>query len=81
MKETMLYICEICGEEYNERKEAEDCEASHIKPKRLAKMKFRPYKIEKGTFSPKVEGRYPEWIDIEMQDGNTVTYYRLRSAD
>ena len=30
MKETTLYICEICKERYADRKEAENCEAAHI---------------------------------------------------
>ncbi len=37
MKETTLYICEICKERYVDQKEAENCEAAHIKPKRLTK--------------------------------------------
>ena len=32
MKEKKLYICEICGVEYNEKTKAERCEAGHIKP-------------------------------------------------
>lgn len=48
MKETTLYICEICGVRYANRKEAENCEAAHIKPKRITKsMKYHPYKSGK----------------------------------
>lgn len=76
MKETTLYICEICGERYADKKEAEKCEAAHIKPKKLTKtMKFHPYKCGKDPFlcNP---NQYPDWIEIEMQDGNTVRYRR-----
>ncbi len=82
MKETTLYICELCGTRYASRKEAENCEAAHIKPKRLTKsMKFHPYKSGKYptlTLYDASNGvsQYPDWIDIEMQDGNTVRYKR-----
>ena len=76
MKETTLYICEICGERYADKKEAENCEAAHIKPKKLTKtMKFHPYKCGKDPFLCK-PNQYPDWIEIEMQDGNTVRYRR-----
>ena len=78
MKETTLYICEICKERYADRKEAEKCEAAHIKPKKLTKnMKFHPYK---SGYDPILACRevsqYPDWIDIEMCDGKTVRYKR-----
>ena len=78
MKETVLYICEICKERYVERKEAEACESAHIKPKRLTKkMKFHPYKSGKDPMLTKVMvSQYPDWIEVEMQDGNTVRYKR-----
>lgn len=69
MKEITLYICEICHERYTNRQEAENCEAAHIKPKRLTEtMKFHPY-----ASNP---SQYPDWIDIEMQNGKTVRYKR-----
>lgn len=78
MKETTLYICEICGERYADRKEAENCEAAHIKPKKLTKtMKFHPYKSGKNPTLTRYEAsQYPDWIDIEMQDGSVVRYKR-----
>lgn len=69
MKETIFYICEICNGRYASKKEAENCEAAHIKPKRLTEtMKFHPY-----ASNP---SQYPDWIYIEMQDGETVRYKR-----
>ena len=82
MKETTLYICELCGTRYTSRKEAENCEAAHIKPKKLTKsMKFHPYKSGQDPTLTRYEAangvsQYPDWIDIEMQDGNTVRYKR-----
>lgn len=78
MKETTLYICEICGARYANRKEAENCEAAHIKPKRITKsMKYHPYKSGKDpTLTHYEASQYPDWIDIEMQDGKTVRYKR-----
>lgn len=78
MKETTLYICEICKEKYANKKKAENCEAAHIKPKKLTEiMKFHPYKSGNDPILPfhKVD-QYPDWIDIEMQDGNIVRYKR-----
>lgn len=73
MKETTLWVCEICGERYTSITEAENCEAVHIKPKRLTKtMKFHPYKCGRDP----ILSQYPDWIDIEMQDGTTVRYKR-----
>ena len=65
-------------ERYADRKEAQECEAAHIKPKKLTKkMKFHPYKSGKDPILSYREVRqYPDWIDIEMQDGNTVRYKR-----
>lgn len=78
MKAITLYACEICKERYAEKKEAEACEAAHIKPKRLTKvMKFHPYKSGKDPILTAVRvSQYPDWIDIEMQDGKTVRYKR-----
>lgn len=81
MKETTLYVCEICKTRYANRQEAEKCEAAHIKPKKLTKsMKFHPYKSGKDPTFTRYEAsqvsQYPDWIDIEMQDGNTVRYKR-----
>ena len=78
MKEITLYTCEICKERYADRKEAENCEAAHIMPKKLTKeMKFHPYKCGR---DPRLKGyevsQYPDWIDIEMRDGKTVRYKR-----
>ena len=74
MKEITLYVCEICGTRYANKKEVENCEASHIKPKKLTKtMKFHPYKSGK---DPTLTLQYPDWIDIEMQDGKIVRYKR-----
>lgn len=70
MKETTLYVCEICKARYANRKEAENCEAAHIKPKKLTKeMKFHPYNQ---NLLYQAVSQYPDWIDIEMQDGNIV---------
>lgn len=78
MKETIFYICEICNGRYASKKEAENCEAAHIKPKRLTEtMKFHPYKSGKDPILTCYEvSQYPDWIDIEMQDGKTVRYKR-----
>lgn len=78
MKETTLYVCEICGTMYSSITEAENCETAHIKPKRLTEsMKFHPYKCGRDPILTgyKVSG-YPDWIEIEMQDGKIIRYKR-----
>lgn len=81
MKETTLYICEICNTKYASKKEAKNCESAHIKPKKPIKMGFHPYMAGKGSFKFVAADQYPDWIDFEMQDGSTATYYRGRSID
>lgn len=78
MKETTLYICEICKERYADRNEAESCEAAHIRPKKLTKnMKFHPYKSGRDPILTYKDTRsYPDWIEVEMQDGQIVRYKR-----
>lgn len=76
MKETLVWVCEICGTRYDSITEAENCEAAHIKPKMLTKtMKFHPYKCGRDPILTGYKvSQYPDWIDIEMQDGKTVRY-------
>lgn len=80
MKEKILYICEICKTQYSEKKDAERCEATHIKPKRLTKkMKFHAFRSGRDpilTYAHSETKNYPDWIDIEMQDGETIRYKR-----
>ena len=80
MKQKTLYICEICKTEYKEKKDAEQCEASHIKPKRITTwMKFHAFRCGRDPILPYAHlaiKNYPDWIDIEMQDGKTVRYKR-----
>ena len=78
MREKKLYVCEICGTEYADKRKAEECETAHVKPKRLTKkMKFHAYGSGRdpalASYQPEP---YPDWIDIEMSDGNTVRYKR-----
>ena len=78
MKEQTLYICELCKTRYSDRKEAENCEKAHIKPKKLTKkMGFHAYKSGKDPIlTGKEVQQYPDWIEIEMADGNIVRYKR-----
>lgn len=68
MRETKLYICEVCGTQYADKKKCLACEKSHKKPVNIVNCKYIPQKDNnKG---------YPIRIDIKMEDGNIVSYKR-----
>lgn len=68
MKEIKHYICEICGTEYADKKDAQDCEKGHCAPKEIVKAKFLPIgQNHKG---------YPESVDILMDNGEILTFKR-----
>jgi len=65
MLEKKVYICELCGLEFDARQECYDHENSHIKPDRYE----RPVTIYNAGFS-----KYPDEIRFLMEDETTVTY-------
>ena len=64
MQEVKKYICEYCGTEYKEKEECGKCEEKHQKPTGIVGAKYENYSNSK----------YPEYIDILMNDGVTVRY-------
>ena len=68
MKKIQLFVCEGCGTQYADEKEAIKCEKSHHKPKSFAEWTFKPYKIDSSG--------YPIHITVKFDDGNTITYHR-----
>ena len=68
MKEKKLYICEICGVEYNEKTKAERCEAGHIKPKKIVDAKYYGYGADSSGFPCKVI--------IELENGEKISFKR-----
>lgn len=68
MKETTLYVCEICGTNYAMRSSAEKCEKGHKKPKKIDCCKYIPINNDNTG--------YPLKIDVQMEDGKIVSYRR-----
>ena len=66
MTEKMLYECEICGHYYSDKKEAEECEKSHVKFK-IDEVKYR------GNKDPFC--KYPYEFILQFEDG-TRKFYR-----
>lgn len=68
MKELKLYTCEFCGTNYKEKTICMQCEKTHKKPVKIKSSRYIPDKNNnKG---------YPISLEIEMEDGKTVTYKR-----
>lgn len=66
MKETKIYICEVCGTQYASKTRCMACEKSHKKPLRIKNCKYLPKQnSEKG---------YPFRIDVKMEDGEVISY-------
>ena len=68
MKRIELFQCEICSTQYKFKREAEECEKSHIRPLNFEKCRYAPMNM--------VERGYPETIDVQFQDGSTIRYRR-----
>lgn len=67
MKEQMLYVCEICGTSYSDKKKAEECEAGHVSLKR-AKIVGK-YKLIK-----MMPDGMPYAIDVTFANGEHRIY-------
>lgn len=64
MKELKLFMCEYCGEQYRESKNAKECEERHKLPIEIKASRF------------KIAAEYPEKIEIKFSDGTTHLYNR-----
>ena len=64
MKEQRLYVCEICGTQYTEKKRALDCEKAHMRPVGFAGMKFH------------ATATVPDWVEVVFPDGSSCRYKR-----
>lgn len=68
MKELKLFVCEICGTQYNEKKKCQECETSHKKPKNIVHARYVPYRNNKSG--------YPNKIEVEFSYGEVLSYCR-----
>lgn len=70
MKEVKKYVCEVCGSEYDEKKEAQACERGHKIPMDIIKAGYVPKTHEY------IIG-YPTSITVKMSDGKECVYRLL----
>ena len=62
MKTAEIYICEICGAEFNDKDACLDCENGHSQPESIYELHYEnSYK-------------YPTNIDIKFPNDRVITY-------
>lgn len=66
MKEVKNYVCEYCHTQYKEKNMAEECEKSHQIPKQVVGCAYRSITTNRSG--------YPFKIEMEMSDGEIITY-------
>lgn len=62
MKEETIYVCEICGCDYETKKDALKCENNHVKAEEIIGFCYRGH------------SEIPSYIDVKMSDGRVVKY-------
>lgn len=67
MKTLSQFQCEICNTIYKSESECWNCERCHQLPTKIVNSKINSYKND---------GKYPNYIDVEMADGKTIRYKR-----
>lgn len=77
MKEFKMYLCEKCGETYNNSIDAEECEKNHILPKCICMDHFH-YNSPNNANPYISDTKYPKHIRVVMENGEIVTYYLNR---
>ena len=68
MKEIKKYVCEVCGSEYDEKKEAQACERGHKIPMDIIKASYLPVAYDSSG--------YPSRITVKMSDNSECVYIR-----
>ena len=71
MKEVKLYQCEYCGEKYETKEKADDCEKFHNKHPKIIKSVYEPYQ-DRGM---------PRYLYVENDDSTMVALYTLNKID
>ena len=62
MKKEVIYVCEICGEEYCREQDAQFCEKNHETQLRITKMMYGDGKV------------FPTRITVTAKNGATCEY-------
>lgn len=68
MKQKTLWMCEVCGTEYNERIKADKCENNHKKKLKIVGKRYLSITQDRSGM--------PETITVQDENGNTAVYKR-----
>lgn len=68
MKTIELFVCEICGTQYNDKAKCKECEKAHKYPTEVVSCKHLPYTSDRSG--------YPIRVVLKMNDGKEVEYHR-----
>ena len=71
MKEVKLYQCEYCGEKYETKEKADDCEKFHNKHLKIIKKVYATFQ-DRGM---------PRYLYVENDDSTMVALYTLNKID
>lgn len=69
MKEKMVYQCEFCHTEFNNKKDCQECEAFHNKTLRISGKRYLCFKNDSVSF--------PHIIIVSDKEGKTCEYRRV----
>lgn len=72
MHEFKMYQCDFCGTKYSEKLRCQECERGHKKPINVKSSKYI-------SISNDATG-YPQYVDVEMNNGKTVRYYKRKEV-
>lgn len=68
MKEQKIYVCDFCGTQYKDKQKALYCEKFHHSPRNFKNSKYHAASCPGGG--------YPDYIEIEFDDGKVIRYKR-----
>ncbi len=68
MKKLELYVCEVCGTQYNDKTKCKMCEKSHYMRFVITGQRYLPYTVDKTGM--------PITIDLTDADGKVYRYKR-----
>ena len=70
-KQEILYVCEVCGEKYQKKENAEQCERQHYRAVRITDVTYDKHERKK---------EFPLTINVKLKNGNgnekVITYSR-----
>lgn len=70
MQELKIYRCDFCGTTYSMKIKCQECERGHRRPRSMKPGKYIPITQDKTG--------YPQYVDIEMDNGKTVRYEKRK---